>query len=116
MEQINQVELLGRVGSVRLNTVGEKEVINFSLSTNYAYKSQNGDAIIETCWHNVVAWQRKDMPDFRQIEKGSVVHVLGRLRPHKYTNSDGVEKETLEVQAIKLAIENDVPQVQLGNA
>ena len=116
MEQINSVELLGIVGSVRLNTVADKEVINFSLATNYAYKSQDGESIIETTWHNVVAWERKEMPDFRQIKKGTVVHVLGRLKVHKYINSDGVEKTAFEVLASKLAIKDDIPQAQMGNA
>lgn len=48
MEQLNKVELRGNVGSYKLQTVGEKQVIRFTLATNYAYKDKTGAAQIET--------------------------------------------------------------------
>lgn len=107
MEQLNKIELKGNVGNVRVQTVGENEVIHFSVATNYAYKGKDGMPVIETTWHNVVAWNGKGMPDFKKIDKGTPVHVCGRIRQQKYTASDGTERQSFEVLANRLSIMND---------
>lgn len=104
MEQINKIELRGNVGNVKIQEYGGSESIRFSLATNYAYKGKDGQPVIETTWHNVTAWSGKGMPDFHKIDKGSLVHVLGRLRCQKFENSDGVEKQVYEVLANRLTI------------
>ena len=43
MEQINRIELRGNVGNVKLQNVGNSEVIRFSLATNYAFKGKDGN-------------------------------------------------------------------------
>ncbi len=60
MEQLNKVELRGIVGSVRVQSVADTKVANFSVATNNAFKSQAGAIVIETTWHNVVAWEGRD--------------------------------------------------------
>lgn len=104
MEQINKIELRGNVGNVKIQEYGGSESIRFSLATNYAYKGKDGQPVIETTWHNVTAWSGKGMPDFHKIDKGSLVHVVGRLRCQKFENSDGVEKQVYEVLANRLTI------------
>ena len=44
------------------------------------------------------------MPDLNAIGKGTPVHVTGRLRTFRYTNSDGIEKQLYEVVANKIRI------------
>jgi len=114
MEQINKIELRGNVGNVRLQNVGGKQVVRFSLATNYSYKAKNGDGVIETTWLNISAWEGKGMPDFSKIEKGSTVHVTGRIRSSKYTNSQGEERQSYEVSASQLSIEDDQAKPQYG--
>jgi single-strand DNA-binding protein len=116
MEQINKIELRGNVGNVRLQTVGEKQVIRFSLATNYSYKAKNGDGVIETTWHNISAWEGKGMPDFSKIEKGSTIHVVGRLKSSKYEGADGSERQSLEVIANRVMIEDESATPQFGNS
>ncbi len=113
MEQINKIELLGNVGSVRVQDVGGNQVANFSVVTNFAYKNKEGTAIIETMWHNVVAWNGIGMPDLKKIERGRPVRVLGRLRCRKYTGQDGIEKQVTEVVANRMELLEceDQPQV-----
>ena len=101
---INRVELRGAVGTVRINETGEGRIARFSLATNYVYRASDGMPVIETTWHNVTAWSGKGMPDFHKIDKGSLVHVVGRLRCQKFENSDGVEKQVYEVLANRLTI------------
>lgn len=104
MEHINRIELRGRVGTVRTNVVNNSKVANFSLATDYLYKGKDGNAMSETTWHNIVAWEGKDIADIDKICKGTPVHLVGRLRTMKYTNSEGVEKLLYEVIAGKLKI------------
>jgi len=106
MEQLNRIELRGKVGNVYLYSNGNTHNARFGLVTNYAYKSKKGEPVIETFWHNVVAWEGKGVVDLRSLEKGQIVYVCGRLRQDKYTNSDGVERQTDEVIAREVRIEN----------
>ena len=48
MEQLNKVELIGTVGTIRMTEVGEASSARLSLATNYAYRSKDGAAVIET--------------------------------------------------------------------
>lgn len=109
MEQLNRIELRGNVGNIRISNVGENQVARFSLATNFVYKGKEGDAIIETTWHNIVAWAGKGMPDFSKITKGIPLYVCGRMRTSKYTGSDGMEKTSYEVIANKVSFEDPTP-------
>jgi len=104
MEQLNRIELRGNVGSVRYGTVGDTNVANFTLATSFAYKGRNGEGIIDTTWHNVVAWEGRNIPDVRQLTKGSQVYVCGRLRERRYVGSDGQDHSSFEVLASKVSI------------
>lgn len=107
MDYINRIELQGRVGSVRSNVVGETKVVNFSLATEYLYKTKDGGAVNEVTWHYVVAWDNKDMPDFSLIRKGASLNVKGRLKATKYTAADGTEKQLNEIAASQIRIISD---------
>ncbi|MBO8486419.1 MAG: single-stranded DNA-binding protein [Bacteroidetes bacterium] len=104
MEQLNRIELRGNVGNIRVSTVGTGQVARFSLATNFLYKNKDGEATVETTWHNIVAWSGKGMPEFEKIGKGSPVYVCGRLRSTKYTGNDGIERQGYEVIASRLSI------------
>ena len=101
MEYINSIELQGRVGTIRTNVVGETKVANFSLATEYLYKTRDGAAISETTWHNIVAWGNRQMPDLSQIQVGTPLHLTGRLRTNRYTAADGTEKLFHEIFAYR---------------
>lgn len=104
MEHLNRIEIRGRVGTVRTNEVNESKVANFSVVSEFLYKTREGIATSETTWFNVTAWQNKDMPDFSQLIKGSPIYVAGRMRSVRYTSAEGVEKQFYEVLANKIRI------------
>ena len=89
MEQINKVELRGNVGMVYLNKAGGRRAIRISLATNVGYHASDGSPVIETTWHNINAWEGKGMPDFDQIQKGTGLHVWGRIRSTRAQSSSG---------------------------
>ena len=112
MEQLNRIELRGIVGSSNVRTVGDKRVARFSLATDYIYKGKGGEPVIETTWHNIQAWEGKNIPDVTIIGKGSGVYVTGRYRIQRYQAPDGTEKTSYEVLADKVTILDEPPQLQ----
>ena len=107
MDHINRIELQGRVGTVRTNIIGENMVANFSLGTEHLYKTRDGGAANETTWHQITAWEGRDMPDLGIITKGMQLNVTGRLRTFKYTNTEGQERQLYEVVANRIRIVTD---------
>ena len=99
MEHLNQVELRGFVGSVKIDEVADTHVARFSMATNYIYRDRDGCAVIETTWHSVTAWQGPDAPNLNELAKGDIVHVIGRLRQRKYTTESGEQRSTIDVLA-----------------
>ena len=104
MEHINKIELRGNVGTVRLNEYNGSKVVNFTLVTDFIYKTREGGVTSEATWHNVVAWENSQMPDLDKIAKGTPVNVTGRLRTSRYTSADGVEKQYYEVLANRIRL------------
>ena len=107
IEHINKIELQGYVGTVRTNEYNGSKVTNFTMVTDFIYKSREGNVVSESTWHNVVAWSGKDIVDLELITKGAQVHVCGRIRANKYTSADGVEKFFYEIMASRLQIVTD---------
>ena len=107
MEHINRIELQGRIGTVRTNEYNGSRVANFSVATEFLYKSKDGTAINELTWHNIVMWEGKETPRVENIAVGLPVYVSGRMRTSKYTTSEGVEKHFYEILAYKVRILGD---------
>lgn len=104
MEQLNKVQLRGYIGSIRILTVGCSKVARFTVATNYAYRSQDGYAVIETSWHNVTAWEGNSIHDVDQLKKGDAVEIIGRLKNQRYTSADGTEHSSVEILASSLKV------------
>lgn len=112
MDHINRIELQGRVGNVRMNEYNGSKVVNFSLVTELFYKTRDGGPMSETTWHNIVAWENREITDLHLIEKGAAVYVSGRLRSVRHTNQEGVEKTFYEVLANKIKIIKETTEIQ----
>ena len=104
MEFLNRIELRGIVGQSSLNRIGDAEVCRFSLVTEYSYKDRDNNPVVDTTWFNITAWEGKNMPDLRQIAKGVIVQVAGRVRTFRYTMADGAERSGWEILARRVTI------------
>ena len=104
MEQLNRIELRGIVGSVYVKDFGNAKVANFSVATNYCFKSKDGTPVIETTWHRVVAWEGENIKNLQQLQKGTNVHVIGRIRSQRYIAADGSERTVFEIIASKMEL------------
>lgn len=113
MEQnsINRVELRGRIGQEpRFTTAGDAQIARFSVATSETFKDKTGTIREETTWHNVSAWAGRNISDFRDLKKGALVHIIGKIRNRKYTTNDGVEKYFSEISAKELSVVNQDQQ------
>ena len=104
MEQLNSVSIRGIIGNARVQNIGNTEVVRFSVATDYAYKNRQGEAVIETTWHQVTAFKKDSMPDFNTLVRGTGVEVKGRLRNNRYTDAHGVERFTTEILASEVSL------------
>lgn len=107
MEFINEVTLQGIVGNIRVDTFNGIKMARLSLATNRAYTSKDGSVIIDTTWHNVVAWENPDKPDaitdLNAVSKGDKIRVTGYIHNNKYTGTDGIDRTVTEIKATTLA-------------
>ena len=100
MKSMNQLIIKGGLGrDARVSKVGERAVANFTVATEYEYKTKDGKWDKETTWHNVCAWQGYGICDFDSLKKGAKVLVTGRLRNRTYTDKSGVENTITELLA-----------------
>lgn len=106
MEFLNKVELRGIVGNIRVQEYGDSKLARIAVATNYAYKDRDGGVVLDTSWHNVIAWEGRNIQCLNQIQKGTPVCVEGRIRYQKYTDFQGVEHDTTEIIASKVEIVN----------
>lgn len=112
MEQINKIELRGIVGSVRFQHINDRTMAKFSVVTNRAYKNKEGAPVIESQWHNVTAFEGKNVQDLDRIEKGMPIHVFGRLQVQRYTGMDGAEHTSVDVICNRLNFIPDGTEMQ----
>ena len=106
LEFLNKVHLRGIVGTSDVKEFQGKKYIRCSVVTEYAYMNQNNEAIVETFWINVVAYEGKNVSreDILNIKKGTKIEVVGRLRSMSYTNPEGNRRSVVEVLANEIHI------------
>lgn len=100
---INRVELQGRAGTVRISPGIGYVVANFSLMTEHPIESAEDCKLVESTWHNCVAFEGGDVY-LEGLTKGVLVHLTGRLRTAKYIAVDGTERTFTEVLADSLKV------------
>lgn len=96
----NKVQLIGNLGNhpeVK-DTEGGKKWARFSVATNETYRNAKGEKVVETQWHNLVAWGKVAEIVERFLNKGTEVAVEGKLIHRNYVDKDGVKKYVSEVQ------------------
>lgn len=98
---VNKVTLIGNLGKdpeVRHLESGAS-VARLTLATNESYKDKAGNWQNQTEWHNVVLWRILAERAERELKKGSLVYVEGKLRTRQYQDANGIERFTTEIEA-----------------
>ncbi len=106
MASLNKVILIGNLGrdpEVRY-TSGGQAVANFTIATNEAWTNKQGQREERTEWHRIVAWGALGERAGEYLRKGKQVYVEGRLQTRKWTDRDGNERYTTEINAQQLLL------------
>ncbi|UNM95901.1 single-stranded DNA-binding protein [Ignatzschineria rhizosphaerae] len=109
---VNKVTILGFLGNdpdVRYTASGSA-VATISIATSESWKDRNtGQQQERTEWHRVVFFGRLAEIAGQYLKKGSQVYVEGSLRTNKYTDKNGIERYSTDVNA------NDLQMLGGGN-
>ena len=118
---LNKVMLIGNVGQepvVRYldqnSTQGQTKVASFRLATSERYRDRNGESRENTEWHNIVAWRGNADVVERFVHKGTQLYIEGRLRTRTWTDQNGVERLTTEINVDTLQLLGRRPDGQGG--
>ena len=98
---INRVTLVGHLGKdpeIRTLENGSK-VGQFTVATSESYKDKNDTWQNLTEWHNVVVWRYLAEKAERELKKGGLVYVEGKITHRKYQDKDGQERTSTEIVA-----------------
>ena len=98
---INKVTLIGNLGAdpeVRHLENGVM-VARFPVATNETYKDKDGNFQQITEWHNVVAWRELGERAEKNLKKGMLVYIEGKISYRKYTAQDGQERYITDIIA-----------------
>ena len=107
VRSLNKVILVGRVGKdpeiTHIPSL-EKDVAKFSIATNEGYMDQNKQWKDITEWHNIVAWGWNVQKIEKNVSKGSMVLIEGRLKTRKWQDKNGQDRRTTEIHVDNLVI------------
>jgi len=92
---------LGRDPELRYTPQGTA-VCNFSMATNEKRRDKTGDLQDITTWFRVTLWGRQAENASKYLQKGSQVYIEGRLRVDEWTDRDGNQRQTLDVNATEM--------------
>lgn len=105
MPSLNKVMLIGNLGQepeVRYTSGGDA-VTSISLATTDEWRDKaSGEKRQSTEWHKVIFFRKLAEIAGQHLAKGSQVYVEGRIKTKKWTDKDGAERFTTQVEATEL--------------
>ena len=103
---INKVILVGNLGNdpeVRYAQNGNA-ITTISVATSESWKDKDGNMQERTEWHRVKFFGRLAEIAGEYLKKGRPVYVEGRLKYGKYTDKDGIERNTVDIVASEMQL------------
>ena len=76
----------------------------FSLATNDSYRNTRGEKVVETQWHNLVAWGKLAQVAEKYLTKGKEIAVEGKLVTRPYNDKNGNKKYFTEISVSELLL------------
>ncbi|HTY03331.1 MAG TPA: single-stranded DNA-binding protein [Rhodocyclaceae bacterium] len=102
MASVNKVIIVGNLGAdpeTRYMPNGDA-VCNIRVATTESWKDkQSGEKKEITEWHRVVFYRKLAEIAGQYLKKGSQVYLEGRIRTRKWTDKEGQERYTTEIEA-----------------
>jgi single-strand DNA-binding protein len=100
----NKIIVVGNLGKdpeLRYTPQGTP-VCSFSIASNEKRKDRAGETQDVTTWFKVTLWGRQAETASQYLTKGRQCYVEGRLRMEEWTDRDGKQRHTLEINATDL--------------
>jgi single-strand DNA-binding protein len=112
MASVNKVILVGNLGAdpeTRYMTNGDA-VCNIRLATTESWKDKtSGEKKEITEWHRVIFYRKLAEIAGQYLKKGSQVYLEGRIRTRKWTDKEGQERYTTEIEATEMQMLGSKP-------
>ena len=95
----NKVQLIGNLGNDPeiINLESGKTLAKFNIATNESYTNNKGEKIIDTQWHNIVAWGKTAQIIEKYVTKGKEVAIEGKLTSRSYDDKEGNKRYITEI-------------------
>ncbi len=103
MAGLNKVILIGRIGKDPDTFTFENgnKKISFTLATTESYRDKENNWVDQTEWHNIAGYRYLAE---KNIAKGDLVYVEGKIKSRKYADKDGNDRYITEIIADKINI------------
>jgi single-strand DNA-binding protein len=101
MASFNKILVVGNLGrdpELRYTPQGTA-VCHFTMASNERRRDKAGEQQDITTWFKVTVWGRQAETVSKYLSKGRSVYVEGRLHVEDWTDRDGKQRYTLEVNA-----------------
>ena len=101
MRGINKVMLIGRVGmDPELRRMeNSRSKLNLRLATTESYKNPAGEWQDITDWHTIVMWVPMADRVEKDIKKGNLIYIEGKIRTRSWEDKEGHKRYATEVIA-----------------
>lgn len=107
MKDINQVLILGNVGSVEVKHLPSGDSMGrFSVATTERWKDKDGEWNEKTEWHKVVVFKPLANGLEDKVWKGCRVFVQGKVVTRKYQDKEGNDRYSTEVVASSIGLQS----------
>jgi len=106
MASVNKVILVGNLGAdpeMRQTSSGDP-VCTLSVATSEKFKNRSGELQTATEWHKVVLFRRMAEIANQYLRKGSSAYFEGQMKTRKWTDKNGIERYTTEIEAHELKL------------
>jgi len=101
MAALNKVFLIGnltRDPEMKYTSNGTG-IARFGLAVNRTYNSQDGEKKEDTCFVDIVVWDKLAEVCSEHLAKGRLILVEGRLQYQSWESEDGTKRSKIEVVA-----------------
>lgn len=101
---LNQCTFIGRISKeLEIKTTqGGVSVVSYDLAVDRDFKDKQGNR--ETDWIPCVTWRHDAEYLAKYVRKGDIIGVSGRLTPRKWTDKNGQNRTSYEIQTTNVYI------------
>ena len=103
VKSLNRVILVGNVQpkEPEVNHIPNlgRDVAKFTLVTKEGFMDKNNQWQESSEWHNIVAWGYNAKKIEKNIKRGSLVLIEGKIKCRKWQDKNGQDRRTIEIVA-----------------